>query len=118
MKNWLTLLLLALALSVLASPCRAGGYCAIAYSLETQRYGYSDNYSSRGGAERRALEGCGAYDAQIVGWAHNEYVALARGHGNAWGVGVARSRGEAERIALVNCPSRDSYIAKWVCSFD
>jgi hypothetical protein len=118
MNKWFLILAIAIALTAGASPCRAGGYCAIAYSCQSERYGYSDGYTSRGGAERRALEGCGTYDARIVGWAHNEYVALARGEGNSWGCGVARTRGEAERIALNNCPSRGAYIIKWVCSFD
>ncbi len=108
----------ALCFFTVATPSHAGGYCAIAYSVHTGRYGYADGYNSRHSAERTALNGCGTEDAQIVGWAHNEYVALACGSGLSWGCGVSPSLHVAERTALYNCPSKDAHIVKWVYSFD
>ena len=99
-------------------PCHAGGYCAIAYSVHTGRYGYSDGYSSRALAETRALESCGVWDARIAGWGHNSYVALARGNGSAWGCGVASTLALAESRALHFCPPPNAHIVKWVYSFD
>lgn len=101
-----------------AVPCYAGGYCAIAFSVHTCRYGYSDSCNSRHEAERIALNELGTEDGQIVGWAHNSYVALARGSGTTWGCGVGPTRGDAERKALAACPSTNAYIVKWVYSFD
>ena len=118
MNKFLTILLAMLSLLAVAAPCRAGGFCAIAYSTHTCRYGYGDGFNTRHGAECTALNGCGAADAQIVGWGHNEYVALARGSGSAWGCGVGTTRRSAECEALANCPSRNAYIVKWVYSFD
>ncbi len=110
--------LLVLGLLAVTAPCRAGGYCAIAFSTCTDRYGYGDGFNSRRAAERTALAGCGAADAQVVGWGHNEYVALARGNGSAWGSGVGSTRRSAECEALAHCPSRNAYIVKWVYSCD
>jgi hypothetical protein len=116
--NKVVIILLAVISLFAVAPCRAGGYCAIAYSTCTCRYGFGDGFNSRRAAERTALNGCGAADAQIVGWGHNDYVALARGSGSAWGSGVGSTRRSAECEALANCPSRNAFIVKWVYSRD
>jgi len=118
MMRHLAFLSAVLCFFAMAVPCHAGGYCAFAYSTHTGKFGYSYGQNSRHQAERIALNGCGTEDAQIVGWAHNEYVALAVGRGYSWGCGVASTRWGAEHRALENCPSRDAHIVKWVYSFD
>ena len=117
MKRFAFLLAMLCSLA-LAVPCYAGGYCAFAYSTHTGRYGYGYGENSRHQAERVALNGCGTEDAQVVGWSHNEYVALALGDGNAWGCGVGPTRRAAEHNALALCSSSNAHIVKWVYAFD
>jgi len=102
----------------LTAPCYAGGYCAFAYSTHTGQFGYGYGENSRPQAERVALNGCGASDAQVVGWSHNDYLALALGDGTTWGCGVGSSRGAAEHNALALCPSKHAHIVKWVYAFN
>ena len=102
----------------LTAPCYAGGYCAFAYSTNTGKFGYSYGENSRPQAERIALNACGTKDAQVVGWSHNEYVALALGDDNTWGCGVGSTRRAAEHNALALCPAKNAHIVKWVYSFD
>ena len=96
----------------------AGGYCAIAYSRSTGKWGDSYSYGSRASAERAALRNCGARGSFIAGWGHNQHIALAVGHGGAWGFGVGASKDAAGRSALRHCPANDAHILRYVYSFD
>jgi hypothetical protein len=96
----------------------AGGFCAIAYSVSTGKYGLAATYDTRRGAERRALEECNVDDARVVAWYHDGYVALARGDNGAWGCGFGPTRALAESRALANCPSHHARIEHYVYSFE
>jgi hypothetical protein len=105
--------------AIAAQPVIAGGgFCAIAYSKSTDRWGESHGYDTRRGAERRALSECGAPDAFIAGWGHNCYVALATGGGGAWGFGWAYSKSEAQHNALGYCLAPDRRIRAVAFSFE
>lgn len=92
----------------------AGTFCAIAFSTSTGRYGHAEGWNSRAQAERRALAACGTYDAKIVGWVNNGYVALAVGDGYAWGTGFGATAEIAQAKALRNCRGRNARIIKCV----
>ena len=93
-------------------------YAAIAYSTTTGAYGYSFNRSTRFGAERSALEYCGASDAEIMVWCRNNWCALAVGDApSAYGWGYASSAARAKQIALDQCRRRTSECRIAVCVF-
>ena len=86
-------------------------YAAIAYSPATGKWGYGNNYGSRGAAERAALQNCPEPDARIVTWVHNGFCALALGDDRScWGIGYSWGNGAsntaARNFALQDCRGR------------
>ena len=112
-------LVLASLVVLMGSPTAAAAdyYAAIAYSTESGAVGYSNDFSSRAGAENRALAECGA-DCEVVVWFKNGCGALATGADNGWGSAWATSRAAAETTALANCANETTSctIERWVCT--
>lgn len=78
-------------------------YGAIAYNSDSNRYGWSKNYSSQDQANDRALEECGRR-CRVVMRFWGEYCgALARSPNGAWGTASGPTEEEARRIALRTC---------------
>jgi len=87
----------------------------IAYSTTAGRWGYSCGYGRADAT--RALQACGAPDAQIVSDHKIGWMALAVGDDkSAYGWGYAGNRADAESNALEQCRQRDKS-AKVVLSF-
>ena len=79
-------------------------YGAIAYSPDTGACGYSWDYSSRSGAENRALQECNKSDARIVAWVRNASAALAVGSRGSWAAAWSSvSLQDAKDKALAAC---------------
>lgn len=98
----------------------AANYGAIAYSPSTGARAYSLDYSTRAGAETRALNECRARGrgCKIVMWFKNACGALAAGNGGGWGSAWAGSRRAAETAATRNCSARTRgcTVWTWVCT--
>jgi len=77
-------------------------FAAIAFSPETQEYGYSWGAGDLPTAERLALEACKAPDATLVIWGVNSWIALALGAGG-WGAAGGDTKMKAEQDALASC---------------
>jgi serine/threonine-protein kinase len=87
-----------------AAIARDDRYGAIAYSLRTGHYGYTDNAGTRGGAERRAVELCERRDCRVEVWFRNSCGALATSEsGQKYGWAQNTSLREAKEIAIRNC---------------
>jgi hypothetical protein len=80
-------------------------YTAIALSNSTMATGTSWGYSSRAGAEQRALSECSkrARDCKVVDWAWNQCLALATANDGSWGVDSALYVDIAQARALGQC---------------
>lgn len=91
----------------------SGPFCSIAFSPSTGRYGHGEGYSTRAGADSRALSECGTYDARVVAWAYHGYVALAVGDGR-YGTGYSTSLRDAKRKAVRNCGAADAHVVQSV----
>lgn len=83
--------LAALALLAVVPPLAAAQelFGAIAYSDKAHKYGWANNYPTRDGATKAALEGCAKNgpDCHVVLWFRNACGALVTGpdgHGAAW----------------------------------
>ena len=116
-----TTLLVGLLMGLTAGPTLAladDNYAAIAFSQNSGGHGWSNDYSTRRGAEREALRACGNADCTVVQWVKNACGALATGDGNGYGTGWASGRYRAEEIAMSNCTdrTRNCSIARWVCT--
>ena len=83
-------------------------YAAIAYSPNTDKWGYGCNYSTKDEAIARALQECGAPDAR-TNWCKNAWISLAvskkskGGWGSAWG----NTREEAQAKSRKECRARN-----------
>ena len=58
-----------------SAPRRSFG--AIAYSVSSRAWGYSENYGSRAEAQTRALRECRTRDCEVAAWFYNSCGALA-----------------------------------------
>jgi serine/threonine-protein kinase len=94
-------------------------YGAIAYSPSTRAHGWSYDYPSRGGAERRALDQCRRHagDCIIAVRFRRACGALAvgpDGYGSGWGA----TRKLAQGYALRSCArySDGCTVVRWVCT--
>ena len=98
----------------------ADNFAAIAFSQTTGAHGYAYDYSSRGEAERRALNGCAKHGSgcKVPIWVRNGCAALAVGTGNGYGTGWAANSNAAQRAALNSCAraSRNCAVRRWVCT--
>lgn len=98
----------------------ATNYGAIAYSPSSGARAYSTDYSTRAGAETRALNECRARGrgCKIVMWFKNACGALAVGNGGGWGSAWAGSRQAAENRAIDNCSAHAGgcSVRTWVCT--
>jgi Domain of unknown function (DUF4189) len=92
-------------------------YGAIAFNQESGAVGYSYDFQTQAGAERRALSECGD-DCEVVVWFMNACGALATGDDNGYGTGWAGTRRQAESTALSNCNenSENCSVIQWVCT--
>ena len=86
-------------------PDDASSYGAIAYKVNGSRYsyGYSWNYSSMSGANRRAIEECGGSCPVVMRFWGVFCGSLARGDNGAWGTASATTQGEANNTARQTC---------------
>jgi len=80
-------------------------------------HGYSNDFGTRGGAEERALQECGA-GCEVVLWFKDACGALAVGAKNVYGTGWASGRRQAENIAMSNCNKNAAScgVRRWVCT--
>lgn len=95
-------------------------YGAIAFSQVTGAHGYSFDYSSRGGAQGRAMQECAKYGGgcKVAAWFKNGCGALAVGNGNGWGAEWGPNKASAQRLALKRCSSHTGgcQVVRWVCT--
>ncbi len=93
-----------LMLGVLNVQAKAQNYGAIAYAPNSGGHGYSFDYSSRRGAEKRALRECRkrSRGCRVAIWFRNGCGAVANGP-TGWGSGWGTSRNRAYREALRSC---------------
>lgn len=97
-------------------------YGAITYSEATGTHGFSYDYSSRAGAESRAVNECenvsGRGDCFVLVWFRNACGALAESYDGAYGSGWGGDRAIAEQYALQSCSQygRGCSITRWVCT--
>lgn len=95
-------------------------YGAIAFSQNTGAVGWSYDYRSRSGAERRALNGCykHAGDCRVVMWFRNSCGALAVTDRGGYGTAGHPNRYVAEERALDQCyrSNNNCYLKRWVCT--
>ena len=104
------LILFALVLGVAPALQAAGDrYAAVAYSPTTNRWGFGNNFATKGEAIARALSECGRADAQ-TSWCKNAWIALAisdrrpGGYGSGWGTTPEIARRYARRECLTRNP--------------
>jgi hypothetical protein len=95
----------------------ADTYGAIAFSPSSGADGYSYNFSSRSGAEEKALQECGR-GCKVVIWFRNACAALAVGRGNGYGSYYAVDEEDAVEGAINECRKNTSNcgIKRQVCS--
>lgn len=91
-------------------------YAAIAYSPKTGKYGYSYSHGSLAAARTAALQHCPEKDARIVGWAQNNYCALAEGD-DGFGCGFGGTPQQARAMALRECAKQTTGGKVVVCVF-
>jgi hypothetical protein len=115
-RRTLRILVVAAAILGTAGPALAA-FGALAYSPATGNYGYSYGYSTRAGAESRALGGCKVGSCRVVAWYQNACGALAKGS-TGWGAAWAASRAKAEASAIRTCRGQSAKcrIIAWSCS--
>jgi len=116
-KIAIPLLAMSLLAYLTASASAEDNYGAFAFSENTGAYGYSYDHSSRGSAEKDALNRCSG-SCTVVLWFKNACGALAAGDGHGYGTGWAGNRSRAEEIAMSNCEERtdDCKLLAWACT--
>jgi len=100
-----------IALALVIAPALQAGdvYAAIAYSPDSNRWGYGQGYPTKSQAIARALRECGRRDAR-TNWCKNAWIALAisndspGGWGSAWGETAAAARSAAIAECLARNP--------------
>ena len=112
MKNLTRGILFAVvALALVIAPALQAGdvYAAIAYSPDSNRWGYGQGYATKSQAIARALRECGRRNAR-TNWCKNAWIALAvsndspGGWGSAWGETAAAARSAAIAECLARNP--------------
>ena len=106
------------AVAMQAAPASARDYYgAIAFSMDSGRVGWANDYGSRGAAENNAQSACGSGCASVI-WFRNACGAIATSSDHSYGTGWSTSRGAAESIAMGGCRKHasDCSIARWVCT--
>lgn len=102
-----------------SAQAQANKYGAIAYSPATGAHGYSYNYNSVAGAQRRAMGECASrgYGCRIAVNFRNACGALAVGP-RGWGSGWGGTRQRAQLEALKSCGrhSAGCRIRVWSCT--
>jgi hypothetical protein len=99
-----------------AATSASAEYGAIAYSPETQSWGYAAGYGSRADAEIVAKSRCKGSDARPVVWVRNGWAALAVGDDGVRGWGWSTSSlADAKSRAIQNAGPNAS-IRRWVFS--
>lgn len=84
-----------------SAPSRS--YGAIAYSTSSGDYGYSEQYSNRAQAERRAKQECGQKDCEVAAWFFNGCGAVAADGDGAWGGAQGNDEPRARQAAQARC---------------
>ena len=79
-------------------------YGAIAYSVTSGAWGYSEEYSGRSAAQNRAIKECRTSDCAIASWFYNSCGALAAsGTNGPWGGAQGADEPRAKQAALARC---------------
>ena len=98
----------------------ADRYGAIAYSPRTGSVGWSYDYDTRRGAERRAQNGCRehARDCRVAIWTKNACAALAVGRNGGWASYWHTNKAKAKSRAIRACRKRDKgcKVKRWICT--
>ena len=85
-----------------AAPRRSFG--AIAYSVSSGSWGYSENYGSRAEAQTRAMRECRTSDCEVAAWFYNSCGALAADEKNgSWGAAQGSNVAKAQAGAQARC---------------
>ena len=112
MKNLIRAVLPILFALVLAAPpaLQAGPdrYAAVAYSPTAKKWGYGNNYATKGEAIARALSECGYSDAG-TNWCKNAWIAIAISDKSpgGWGSGWGKTPEAARQSARRQCRARN-----------
>ena len=94
-------------------------YGAIAYGPNSDRFGYSYNFTNRRGAESRARNECGENDCVVAAWFYNRCGALATSSRGEWGGAQDVNQARAKAGALKICADQgggDCQIRVSLCS--
>lgn len=79
-------------------------YGAIAYSVSSGAWGYSEEYSGRTAAQNRAVKECRTQDCQVAAWFYNSCGALAAsGTNGPWGAAQGANEARARQSAQARC---------------
>ncbi len=122
MLKLLTIAIITIALNGvnLVAANSADRFGALAYSPRTGATGWSHDYDTRRGAERRALNGCrdNASDCRVAIWTKNACAALAVGRNGGWGSYWHTNKAKAKSRAIRECRKRDKgcKVKRWICT--
>lgn len=113
-------LAIALLFSAIGSQAMAAGAIAISDRYGS-RYGYSHDYPNRGGANRAALEQCGAGCKVVLNFdtGCGAYVTDQAAGSTVWSWGTGTSGEAAQQRALSECTSRGGTsceVLAWSCN--
>lgn len=78
-------------------------YGAIAYSVTSKAWGYSEEYSGRSAAQNRAIKECRTKDCAIAAWFYNSCGALASSANGSWGGAQGADEARAKQNAQARC---------------
>ena len=87
--------------STSSAPSRS--YGAIAYSVSSGAWGYSEEYASRNHAQSRAVKECRMKDCAIAAWFYNSCGALASSANGSWGGAQGIDEPRARQNAQARC---------------
>ena len=109
-----------IAIADVQTAAAADRHGAISFSQDTGAIGWSYDFSSRSGAERRANSECSKHGrgCRIATWFKNACGALAVGNGNAYGGawGNTQSQAELKAMKLCSAEARNCTVRRWVCT--
>jgi hypothetical protein len=77
---------------------------AVAFSRSTGRYFWSSGYASAEEAQRVALAGLSAKDAELLTWGFHTYIVLVKRADGASGFAMDANAKRARKRALRQCP--------------
>ena len=89
------------------SASAADTYAAIALNQKSGATGYGYRFTSRSGAEERALQQCGS-GCIVVAWVRNQCLSLATGRSYGYGYALSTNDATAMQRAVAECGKRTS----------